>query len=114
MLIRSDRRWSRALLHGARFRTVGVAAIRRYLHCVSDSQTHQPVVIAGHEARFDAQGQLRPWTSWNEALDLEMNFYQQCPLEQEYPRFVLATFLDAQWTPIPERLDTIPATQNGM
>jgi len=27
---------------------------------------------------------------------------------------VLATFLDGQWTPIPERLDTIPTTQNGM
>jgi hypothetical protein len=81
---------------------------------VSDPQTHQPVTIAGHEARFDAQGRLRPWTSWNEALDLEMNFYQQCPSDRGYPRFVLATFLDGQWTPIPERLDTIPATQNGM
>ena len=55
-----------------------------------------------------------PWTSWNEALDLEMNFYQECPTDRGYPRFVLATFLDGQWTPIPERLDTIPATQNGM
>ena len=79
-----------------------------------DPQTHRPVIIAGHEARFDAQGRLRPWTSWNEALDLEMNFYQQCPAERGYPRFVLATFLDGQWTPIPDRTDTIPATQNGM
>jgi hypothetical protein len=81
---------------------------------VSDRQTHQPVVIAGHEARFDAHGRLRPWTSWNEALDLEMNFYQQCPADRGYPRFVLATFLDGQWTPNPDRMDTIPATQNGM
>ena len=74
----------------------------------------QPVAIAGHAASFDAQGKLKPWTSWNAALDLEMNFYQHCPSDHGYPRFVLATFLDADWTPIAERTDTIPATQNGM
>ena len=73
-----------------------------------------PPVIAGHAASFDAQGRLRPWTSWNEALDLEMNFYQQCPADHGYPRFVLATFLDAAWIPDADRTDTIPATQNGM
>ena len=55
-----------------------------------------------------------PWTSWNEALDLEMNFYQQCPADHGYPRFVVATFLDGDWTPMADRSDTIPATQNGM
>jgi hypothetical protein len=73
-----------------------------------------PVLIAGHTASFDAQGRLRPWTSWNSALDLEMRFYQQCPSDHGYPRFVLATFLDAEWIPMPDRTDTIPATQNGM
>ncbi len=43
-----------------------------------------------------------------------MNFYQQCPAEHGYPRFVLATFLDGDWTPMPDRTDTIPSTQNGM
>ena len=43
-----------------------------------------------------------------------MNFYQQCPAEHGYPQFVLATFLDAGWNPMPDRTDTIPATQNGM
>lgn len=43
-----------------------------------------------------------------------MNFYQQCPTERGYPRFVLATFLDGDWTPMADRTDTIPATQNGM
>jgi hypothetical protein len=81
---------------------------------VSDSRTHHTVVIAGHTASFDAQGSLRPWTSWNEALDLEMNFYQQCPPEHGYPRFVLTTFLDGDWIPLADRTDTIPATQNGM
>jgi hypothetical protein len=74
----------------------------------------QPVIIAGHTARFDAQGCLRPWTSWREALGMEMNFYQQCPVDHGYPRFVVATFLDGDWIPMPDRTDTIPATQNGM
>ncbi|HME41083.1 MAG TPA: hypothetical protein VKG63_19165 [Steroidobacteraceae bacterium] len=72
------------------------------------------VIIAGHTASFDASGRLRPWTSWNEALDLEMNFYRQCPADHGYPRFVLATFLDGEWVPTPNRTDSIPATQNGM
>jgi hypothetical protein len=70
--------------------------------------------IAGHAAKFDALGRLSPWTSWNTALDRELQFYQRCPVDRGYPRFVLATFLDADWTPIPDRTDTIPATQNGM
>ena len=70
--------------------------------------------IAGHAAKFDAQGRLSPWTSWNTALERELQFYQQCPADRGYPRFVLATFLDADWTPIADRTDTIPATQNGM
>ena len=43
-----------------------------------------------------------------------MNFYQRCPTERGYPRFVLATFLDGDFTPIPDRTDSIPSTQNGM
>jgi hypothetical protein len=74
----------------------------------------QPLLIAGHAASFDGHGRLRPWTSWNEALDLEMNFYRGCPADHGYPRFVLATFLDCDWIPMPGRTDTIPATQNGM
>jgi hypothetical protein len=74
----------------------------------------QPLTIAGHTARFDASGQLRPWAPWNDALDREMNFYQRCPADRGYPRFVLATFLDGDWNPIPDRTDSIPATQNGM
>ena len=75
---------------------------------------HQPLIIAGHMATFDALGQLRPWAPWNDVLDREMSFYQGCPAERGYPRFVLATFLDGDWTPIPDRTDSIPATQNVM
>jgi hypothetical protein len=70
--------------------------------------------IAGHTLAFDGRGQLLPWTAWHAALDLEMNFYRQCPAEQGYPRFVCETFLDGDWIPNSQRTDTIPATQNGM
>jgi hypothetical protein len=72
------------------------------------------VTLGGHPVSVDAVGRLAPWTSWTAALDREMNFYQQCPLDHGYPRFVLATFLDGNWNPFPDRTDTIPATQNGM
>jgi hypothetical protein len=72
------------------------------------------IIIAGHALRFDAQGQLLPWTSWSEALNLEMSFYQQCPLDHGYPRFACETFLDADWIPSSQRTDIIPSTQNGM
>jgi hypothetical protein len=82
--------------------------------CVSESQNFQPIMIAGHTANFDSLGRLRPWTSWKEALRLEMQFYERCPRDHGYPRFVLATFLDGDWIPHADRTDTIPATQNGM
>jgi hypothetical protein len=81
---------------------------------MTDNPSQPPAVIAGHTARFDSRGRLLPWISWKVALEREMQFYRQCPLEHGYPRFVLATFLDGQWTPDPLRTDTIPATQNGM
>jgi len=43
-----------------------------------------------------------------------MHFYRHCPTEHGYPRFVTETFLEADWSSVPERPDTIPATQNGM
>jgi hypothetical protein len=71
-------------------------------------------IIAGHAAVFDAAGGLAPWTAWNEALDLEMHFYQTCPADRGYPRFAYVTFLDAAWSAHANRTDTIPATQSGM
>jgi hypothetical protein len=70
--------------------------------------------IAGHTLEFDGRGHLRPWTGWHAALDLEMNFYRQCPSQQGYRRFICETFLDGDWIPDSQRTDTIPATQNGM
>jgi hypothetical protein len=89
---------------------VGIIAAQ-LVHAPLASET---LVIAGHLARYDAQGHLLPWTSWNDALDREMRFYQTCPTEQGYPRFVVSTFLDGQCAPSGQRTDTIPATQDGM
>jgi hypothetical protein len=73
-----------------------------------------PITIAGHAALFDGSGRLIPWKSWATVLDLEMKFYQTCPLDHGYPRFACETFLDGEWTPSAARSDTIPTTQNGM
>jgi hypothetical protein len=73
-----------------------------------------PALIAGHELRFDAQGQLLPWISWGAALAREMRFYRECPRDHGYPRFACETFLDAEWNPGSGRSDIIPATQNGL
>lgn len=77
------------------------------------SQSTAPVRIAGHEARFDHEGHLLPWIAWNDALEREMHFYQQCPLDHGYPRFVSTTFLNGDWSVQTARADTIPATQDG-
>lgn len=79
-----------------------------------DSTDADPIVIAGHEARFDRAGRLDPWLPWREALAREMAYYRSCPSDHGYPRFAYVTFLDADWRPQPDRTDTIPATQGGM
>jgi hypothetical protein len=76
--------------------------------------TPSPDSLAGHKLTFDARGRLESWGSWRDILALEMNFYQECPMERGYPRFIYTTFLDAQWNPLIDRTDSIPATQNGM
>lgn len=81
---------------------------------MTHSRIHEPVIVAGHALIFDARGRLMPWAPWTTVLDLEMQFYQQCPADRGYPRFGYVTFLDGNWVPAPERTDTIPATQGGM
>lgn len=72
------------------------------------------MIIAGHRARLDADGDLAPWAPWLSVLDRELDFYRQCPAERGYPRFVCESFLDEHWVPYPDRSDIIPAMQNGM
>jgi len=77
-------------------------------------QSEKPIMIAGHEAKFDAENRLLPWISWNSALDREMRFYEEAPSEHGYPIFVTNTFLDGNWEALKGRNDTIPAMQDGM
>src|SRR5438445_279257 len=70
--------------------------------------------IGNHKAVYDAHGTLVPWTSWQDALDREMKWYLNCPIENSYPRFVWMTFMDGDYKPIQRQPDFIPATQLGM
>jgi hypothetical protein len=70
--------------------------------------------LGAHRAVYASDGSLLPWTSWEDALDREMKWYLQCPMEHGYPRFITLTFMDGKYQPIEERKDTIPAMQNGM
>jgi hypothetical protein len=72
-----------------------------------------PETLGGHAVLRDADGGLRPWTSWNDALDREMKFYSSAPAEHGYPVYATTTFLDGSWKPT-ERRDSIPSTQNGL
>ena len=70
--------------------------------------------LGSHTAIYDSKGILQPWTSWQNAIDREMNWYLQCPIEHGYPKFIWMTFMDGKYDPIELRHDTIPAMQNGM
>src|ERR1019366_5732771 len=70
-------------------------------------------VIGNHRAVYDAGGLLLPWTTWTDALDREMKWYQKCPLENGYPRFVFTTFMDGNYEPQKDA-SFIPAMQNGV
>jgi len=72
-----------------------------------------PERVGFHSAIYDADGKLVPWTSWDDAIDREMNWYLNCPVDPHgYPIFVFTTFMDGQYKPY--KTDIIPCTQNGM
>jgi hypothetical protein len=71
-----------------------------------------PKKIGFHEAVYDTDGKLLPWTPWEDAIGLEMEWYLKCPVnDRGYPNFVVMTFMDDKYQV--SRLDSIPATQNG-
>ncbi|MFI5336567.1 MAG: hypothetical protein ACHQ5A_07270 [Opitutales bacterium] len=72
------------------------------------------LMLGSHPARYAPDGSLLPWTSWTDALGHEMAWYQRCPAEHGYPRFVTMTFMDGDYQAIASRKDFIPAMQNGM
>jgi hypothetical protein len=80
----------------------------------AEDAVQTPLAKVGfHEAVYDPQGRLLPWTPWTDAIQREMNFYAKCPVNTKgYPAFVCATFLGGDYNII--RMDSIPATQNGL
>ena len=77
-------------------------------------KTKQEVIIGNHTAVYDKEGMLLPWSSWDSAVHLEMQWYLNCPLTHGYPNFVWMTFMEGNYQPDKDRNDFIPATQNGM
>lgn len=71
-------------------------------------------VIGNHPAVYDERGMLQPWTSWGDAIEREVDWYNRCPVERGYPRFVYTTFMDGNYRSITNLPSFIPATQDGM
>ncbi|NOX64859.1 MAG: hypothetical protein GXO85_03445 [Chlorobi bacterium] len=80
-----------------------------------ESFNYMPSKIGWHNAQYDDQKppHLVPWTTWDDALEREMDWYLNAPInEHGYPAFVHITFMDENYQSY--RPDFIPATQNGM
>jgi hypothetical protein len=95
------------------YRRTGTVCALLLLICLP-ARYGQAQTIGNHKAVFDANGLLRPWTSWRDALNREMTWYSKCPREHGYPRFVTLTFMDGDYKPVARRTDMIPAMQHGM
>lgn len=77
---------------------------------------YMPAQIGWHKAVYDYNTKepgLVPWTTWDNALEREMNWYLNAPADEHgYPSFAHITFMDENYQAY--RKDFIPATQNGM
>jgi len=71
-------------------------------------------MIGNHAAVYDASGMLQSWSSWNDIIDREVNWYSRCPVEHDYPRFVYLTFMDGHYQATTNANSFIPAMQDGM
>ena len=75
-----------------------------------------PSKIGWHDAIYDEnkkEPKLTPWTTWDNALEREMNWFLKAPINDHgYPSWVCFTFMNEQYKPY--RNDFIPATQDGM
>jgi len=70
--------------------------------------------LCSHLAIYDKNGLLLPWTSWQDALAREMDWYLKCPLENGYPRFMTHTFMDGDYKLFRDWKTIIAPTQDGM
>ena len=82
--------------------------------------------IGWHDAVYDFNSEkipndersgpkLTPWTTWDNALEREMNWFMNAPVNDHdhgYPAYVCFTFMNEKYENY--RNDFIPATQDGM
>ena len=87
---------------------------KKKLSLKKELQDYHGKILCSHKAIYDEHGILQPWTSWKDALDREMKWYLNCPIENGYPRFVYYTFMDGDYRLFRDWATLIPATQNGM
>jgi len=94
----------------------GLTLIEQKVLHAQTSFNYMPTRIGWHEAVYDnnqKEPKLVPWTTWDNALEREMNWYLNAPInEHGYPVYVCFTFMDKYYQPFQN--DFIPATQNGM
>lgn len=80
------------------------------------SHNYMPGKIGWHAPIYDdnpKEPKLTPWTTWDDAIEREMNWYLKAPInEYGYPSYVYITFMNENYQAY--RNDFIPATQNGM
>jgi len=85
---------------------------------LSSQEVHNymPTNIGWHKAVYNEnkrEPKLVPRTSWDNAIEREMNWYIKAPVNDHgYPSYVYITFMDENYQPY--RNDFLPATQNGM
>ena len=130
LLSEEKAKWSHAETHASRRRSLSPAVLAvtwtfcgivvlsswaraQELGTAVPAKSAAPKKIGFHTAVYDAQGKLLPWTSWDDALQREVNWYLKCPVDGHgYPLFASTTFMDGQYKP--SRRDNIPCTQDGM
>lgn len=98
----------------ANFRTMKKLMLPTIFFVLYNAAVHSQKILGNQNVVRDSYGTLMPWTSWNDAIAREMNWYLNCPVTNGYPNFVWMTFMDGNYQPDPKRQDFIPATQNGM
>jgi len=76
---------------------------------------YMPAKIGWHDAVYDdnkKEPKLVPWTTWDNAIEREMNWYLNAPVnEQGYPSFVCITNIDENYQS--RRNDNFPKPKNG-
>jgi len=81
----------------------------------NDCKEQPPLLkkIGFHEAVYNQQALLQPWTTWEDAMKKEMNWYFHAPIGKPgYPVYFYSTFIGDDY--LPYKNEIIPCTQLGM